>query len=92
MHIPTLTVEETIFYAGWSRIYLNNNDNNKNKSFYTTIQERVELLLLLLGLTDVRNSTVGNSLIKGISGGQLKRLSIAISIFTLPGLIFLGKL
>jgi ATP-binding cassette subfamily G (WHITE) protein 2 len=44
-----------------------------------------------MGLADVRHSFVGDALHKGISGGQMKRLSIAVEIVPLPYLIFLDE-
>lgn len=83
MHMPTLTVEETIFYAAWCRMMEGVSSEQ--------IQERVDLLLEMMGLDHIRNSIVGDAMHKGISGGQLKRLSIAVEIVALPELIFLGE-
>jgi hypothetical protein len=51
----------------------------------------VNELLELMGLSHVRNSMVGDPMTKGISGGQLKRLSIAVEIIPLQKLIFLDE-
>lgn len=82
-HIATLTVEETLIYAAWFRMV---EGTTKRQ-----VQERVEYLLETIGLSHVRGSIVGDALNKGISGGQLKRLSIAVEIVALPGLIFLDE-
>ena len=83
VHMATLTVEETIFYAAWCRML--------EGSSHEQIRERVDLLLEMMGLDHVRNSVVGDAMHKGISGGQMKRLSIAVEIVALPELIFLGE-
>lgn len=44
-----------------------------------------------MGLSHISTSYVGSSFTRGISGGQLKRLSIAVECITLPGLIFLDE-
>jgi ABC-type multidrug transport system ATPase subunit len=44
-----------------------------------------------MGLNEVSETLVGDSMHKGISGGQLKRLSIAVEIIALPALIFLDE-
>jgi ABC-type multidrug transport system ATPase subunit len=44
-----------------------------------------------MGLSHVQNSLVGDATHKGISGGQMKRLSIAVEIVSLPNLIFLDE-
>ena len=45
----------------------------------------------MLGLDGVLNNRVGGQLTRGISGGQMKRLSIAVEIVSLPELIFLDE-
>ena len=45
----------------------------------------------MMGLEHVKESRIGDSMTKGISGGQLKRLSIAVEIVSLPSLIFLDE-
>jgi len=82
-HIATITVAETIRYAAWARMEVGTTSQQ--------IEARVDLLLDMLGLTHVRDSLVGDELTKGLSGGQLKRLSIAVSIVLLPKLIFLDE-
>ena len=83
MHIPTLKVREVLYYATWVRLP----EGTTKKG----IEDRVDMLLELMGLTHVQHSIVGDSMTKGISGGQLKRLSIAVEIAALPDLIFLDE-
>jgi ATP-binding cassette subfamily G (WHITE) protein 2 len=83
VHIATLTVEETIFNAAWTRM---TEGTSKEQ-----MQQRVDMLLEMMGMNHVRSSIVGDGLHKGISGGQLKRLSIAVEIVALPNLIFLDE-
>ena len=45
----------------------------------------------MLGLTAVKDTIVGDETHRGISGGQLKRLSIGVEIINLPDLIFLDE-
>lgn len=83
MHFPILTVEETIQYAAWTRM--------PRGTTAEAMEERVNLLLKMMGLGHVRKTLVGGPHVKGISGGQMKRLSIAVEIIALPYMIFLGK-
>jgi ATP-binding cassette subfamily G (WHITE) protein 2 (SNQ2) len=83
VHIGTLTVLETLMYAAQLRL-----SEKMSKSEKIT---RVEGVLKVLGLSQVANSIVGDESIRGISGGQLKRLSIAVEIVHLPDLIFLDE-
>ena len=83
IHIPTLTVEETIYFSAATRM--------PEGTSASAIKERVDFLLGIMGLTEVRNNYIGDPLHKGISGGQMKRLSIAVEIVALPYLIFLDE-
>ena len=81
VHIATLTVTETLRYAAWTR--MPNNTSQADR------EQRVNDLLEMMGLTAIRDNIVGGPMIKGISGGQKKRLSIAVEIISLPKIIFL---
>ncbi|GMI10474.1 hypothetical protein TrLO_g8347 [Triparma laevis f. longispina] len=82
-HIGNLTVLETLEFASLLR----------NPKSWTKDQHdsRVNYLLTSMGLSHISTSYVGSSFTRGISGGQLKRLSIAVECITLPGLIFLDE-
>ena len=81
VHIATLTVEETIRYAAWTRMEEGTSVEQR--------ELRITKLLEMMGLQHVRSSFIGDAMNKGISGGQMKRLSIAVEIVSLPNLIFL---
>lgn len=83
LHIPLLTVYETLEFAAKFRL--------PEGSSHSTIKERVETLLQFLGLSHVANSIVGDHTIKGISGGQMKRLSIGVEMISLPDILFLDE-
>jgi energy-coupling factor transporter ATP-binding protein EcfA2/ABC-type multidrug transport system permease subunit len=56
--------------------------------------ERVDLvkeLMNLLGLTKSANTIVGNAKVRGLSGGERKRLSIACEMISSPSLIMLDE-
>jgi len=55
------------------------------------IKRKVENLLKTLGLYDTRNLKVGNPLEKVISGGQRKRLNIALELIREPAVMFLDE-
>jgi ABC-type multidrug transport system ATPase subunit len=82
-HIDNLTVYETLNYASLLR-----NPKSWTQSQHT---ERIDYLITAMGLAHVSTSFVGSSFTRGISGGQLKRLSIAVESITLPSLIFLDE-
>eukprot|EP01031_Cornospumella_fuschlensis_P040541 gene40541-49419_t len=83
LHVPTLTVRETIQFAANTRL-----PEGTSKE---VIEERIVSLMDILGLDHIQNSVVGDSDSRGISGGQLKRLSIAVEIVSLPDVIFLDE-
>ena len=55
------------------------------------VEERVDSLIKAVGLTSCASTTVGNLLIRGISGGQKKRLSLAIELIKSPAILFLDE-
>ncbi|CAE7814853.1 ABCG2, partial [Symbiodinium microadriaticum] len=75
IHIATLTVEETIRYAAQTRMTEGTTPEQH--------EQRVKFLLDMMGISHVKDSLIGDPLHKGISGGQLKRLSIAVEIAVL---------
>lgn len=44
-----------------------------------------------MGIDHVRNVVVGDALHKGISGGERKRLAVAMELLTHPQLLFLDE-
>jgi len=52
---------------------------------------QVDKLLIELGLLQVRNLKVGNSLSKTISGGQRKRLNISLELIRQPAVLFIDE-
>lgn len=83
VHFPTLTVEETIYYAAWTRL--------PEGTSQADIQTRVEMLMETMSITHLRDCRVGDAMTKGLSGGQIKRLSIAVEIVALSNCIFLDE-
>lgn len=83
LHIPTLTVRETIYFSACCKL-----PEGAPRQF---IDRRVNELLEITGLDGVQDSFVGDASHKGISGGQLKRLSIAVEIVSMPKTIFLDE-
>lgn len=57
----------------------------------TARDEMVDDLLNLLGLSKVADSVVGGPKVRGISGGERKRLSIAVEMISSPAVLFLDE-
>lgn len=81
--IGTLTVKETIYYSASLRIPSTVTRSEKKAIVDSTIRE--------MGLYDCRNTPVGNWHLRGLSGGEKRRLSIALEILTRPRLLFLDE-
>jgi ABC-type multidrug transport system ATPase subunit len=57
----------------------------------TEIDKRINTILQQLGLTDQAKTIVGDVLLKGLSGGQKRRLSIALEVLSQPDNLFLDE-
>ena len=83
VHISLFTVRETLEYAALLRL--------DEATPPAKRKERAEDVMKMLGLEDVADVLVGNAMVKGISGGQARRLSIGVEIVQLPDVIFLDE-
>ncbi|KAK4482431.1 hypothetical protein RD792_009588 [Penstemon davidsonii] len=81
--LGTLTVKETITYSAMLRLPSNTTRYEINQTVENTITE--------MGLEDCADHLIGNWHLRGISGGEKKRLSIALEIITQPRLLFLDE-
>jgi len=82
LFIPTLTVREQLMFQAILRM-----DRTLSKP---EREQKVNEIVLALSLTKCLDTLVGgaNSLLKGISGGELKRLSFATEVLFNPSLLF----
>lgn len=81
--LPTLTVRETLQFAACLRLPTWMSKEDKIK--------RAETVLQKLGLKECADTLVGSDLIKGISGGEKRRVSIATQILTDPRVLLLDE-
>ena len=58
---------------------------------HETKMQRVDEVISSMGLVEVQDSFIGSWMIKGISGGQKRRLAIACELITRPTLLFLDE-
>lgn len=72
--MPFLTVKETLTFAAATRAPAKEGRINTRKE---TIEGRRDVLASLLGLKHTYNTKVGNDFVRGVSGGERKRVSIA---------------
>ena len=80
--IEELTVYENLFFA--AKLCFADYDEIK-------INELVKSTLQNLGIYETKDLTVGNPLKKTISGGQRKRLNIALELLREPAILFLDE-
>lgn len=78
-HFPYLTVEETLKFAIGCKTPAVRVDNVSRDRYISTIKD---LYTVLFGLKHVEKTLVGNDFVRGISGGQRKRVSIAEAMST----------
>ncbi|KAH8904633.1 pleiotropic drug resistance protein [Coniochaeta sp. PMI_546] len=81
--LPSLTVRETLRFAAGLRLPSWMSKDEKHK--------RAEEVLLKMGLKDCADNLVGNDLVKGISGGEKRRVTIAVQILTDPRVLLLDE-
>lgn len=86
-HFPTLTVEETISFAARCRAPRRRLGHSREKY----VEMLTDMLINALRLENVRKTLVGGGLIRGISGGEKKRLSICEVLATRPCIVSWDK-
>jgi ABC-type multidrug transport system ATPase subunit len=77
----TLTVRETLKFSIDCQTALSEDQKNA----------KIDEILRMLDLSHVQNTLVGNDLVRGISGGQKKRVTIGVSLTTGPSIVLLDE-
>uniref|UniRef100_A0A8C8DU60 ATP-binding cassette, sub-family G (WHITE), member 2c n=1 Tax=Oryzias sinensis TaxID=183150 RepID=A0A8C8DU60_9TELE len=80
----TLTVRENLLFSANLRL------NPKHHSS-TDKNNRVNIIINDLGLTDCADTKIGTEFLRGVSGGERKRCSIGMELITSPSLLFLDE-
>ncbi|KAK9727972.1 FAD-dependent urate hydroxylase [Basidiobolus ranarum] len=81
--MPTLTVYETILYSALLRLPRSMSSEAKKHRVHQTMSE--------LGILGIKDSFIGDSSSRGISGGEKRRVSIACELVTSPSILFLDE-
>ena len=81
--LPYLTVREQLRFAAGLRLPAHLSKYEK--------QQRAESVLLKMGLRDCADNLIGSEMVKGISGGEKRRVTIAVQILTDPRVLFLDE-
>lgn len=79
-----LTVRENISYTADLML-------PRNEFTHSDKKKRVDQVIEDMGLSRVQNSKIGAPLIRGISGGERRRASIASQLVTAPKILFLDE-
>ncbi|KAG0690851.1 ATP-binding cassette transporter snq2 [Pichia californica] len=79
VHFPFLTVEQTLKFAITCKTPTIRYDNKSREEYIENIKDLYEILF---GLKYVEKTLVGSDFVRGISGGQRKRVSIAEAMVT----------
>ncbi|CAI4051138.1 hypothetical protein N7582_005125 [Saccharomyces uvarum] len=80
--LATLTVKETLKYAAALRLH------HLNEAERT---ERTDNLIRSLGLKHCENNIIGNEFVKGISGGEKRRVTMGVQLLSDPPILLLDE-
>jgi ABC-type multidrug transport system ATPase subunit len=80
---PHLTVYETLMMS--AHFFLPDEIANEQK------ESLVSSVINELGLTKVRDTIIGDEIVRGVSGGERKRANIAVQLISDPAILFLDE-
>ncbi|XP_015748210.1 PREDICTED: phosphate import ATP-binding protein PstB-like [Acropora digitifera] len=78
-----LTVRQNLFFAAHMRLPRETSAADK--------YERVEQIIAETGLTQMADTVIGGSVGPGLSGGQKRRLCVALQLINMPSVLFLDE-
>ena len=81
--LPSLTVRETLRFAAGLRLPTWMPKEEKH--------QRAESVLLKMGLRDCADNLIGGELVKGVSGGEKRRVTIGVQILSDPRVLLLDE-
>ncbi|NWQ76991.1 ABCG8 protein, partial [Columbina picui] len=81
--LPHLTVRETLLFVAKLRLPKYFSDSQRKK--------RVEDVIAELRLCQCANTRVGNEYLRGVSGGERRRVSIGVQLLWNPGILILDE-
>ncbi|TPX31490.1 hypothetical protein SmJEL517_g05210 [Synchytrium microbalum] len=81
--IAACNVQETLEFAAKLRL--------PKSLTHAQKMERVNDVIMELGLSHIRSTPIGDSELRGISGGERKRVAIGVELLTRPKILFLDE-
>ncbi|XP_041352326.1 ATP-binding cassette sub-family G member 8-like isoform X2 [Gigantopelta aegis] len=81
--LPNLTVQETLLFVAQLKLPTTFTESE--------VLDRVSSVIAELGLSHVSDTRVGNSEMRGLSGGERRRVSIGIQLLLDPSVLFLDE-
>lgn len=81
--MESLTPTETLLFAARMKLPRDMPDEEK--------RQRVDKLIVELGLQHCKDTIIGGTLVRGLSGGERKRVSIGVELVTDPSIILLDE-
>ena len=79
VHFPTLSVNQTIRFAAKTRAPKSRMEGQTRSGY---IEFMTDIYTTVFGLTQVKNTPIGDAAIRGVSGGEKKRVSISEALAT----------
>ncbi len=80
VHFPQLTVGETLLFAAKARAPRDNTFPGVTRDMWA--KHMRDVIMATFGIRHTINTPVGNALVKGVSGGERKRVSIAEAVLS----------
>lgn len=74
VHFPTLTVNRTLKFALRTKVPDERPEHVEKQEY---LQDKRDSILNALGIPHTKKTKVGNEFIRGVSGGERKRVSLA---------------
>jgi ABC-type multidrug transport system ATPase subunit len=83
IHIGEFTIFESLVFSAQLRL--------GRTATSLEINERCRSVISMVGLDSAMNTVIGTALSKGISGGQMRRLTIATELLASPSILCLDE-